>query len=126
MGVLTDRIKELDRLEEQYRQERERIERAIADTVRSVGQNPAVTQIRKNIFTVPASQLTNSPWSPDFYDWTVQAERLLSILHKKPVQQWIPYIRELSEKKSKPGWQGVTENKVLLNKKFLRRIMEKL
>lgn len=126
MGVLTDKINELERLEEQYRQERERIERAIADTVRSVGQNPAITQIRKNIFTVPASQLTNSPWSPEFHDWTVQAERLLSILHKKPIQQWIPYIRELSEKKSKPGWQAITVDKIVLSKRFLRELLVRL
>lgn len=126
MGVLTDKINELERLEEPYKQERERIERAIADTVRSVGQNPAITQIRKNIFTVPASQLTNSPWSPEFHDWTVQAERLLSILHKKPIQQWIPYIRELSEKKSKPGWQAITVDKIVLSKRFLRELLVRL
>lgn len=47
MGILADQINALDRLEEQYKREKERIEQAIADTVRSVGQNPAVRPIGK-------------------------------------------------------------------------------
>lgn len=78
MGILTDKIKDLDRLEEQYKKERERIERAIADTVRSIGQNPVVKPVGKHMFTIPLSELIGAPWSPDFHDWTIQAERLLA------------------------------------------------
>lgn len=61
MGILADQINALDRLEEQYKREKERIEQAIADTVRSVGQNPAVRPIGKNMFTIPMSELINAP-----------------------------------------------------------------
>ena len=87
MGVLTDMISELDRLEEQYRLERERIEQAIADVVRNVGQNPAIKPLETHMFTIQMSELINSPWSPEFHDWTIQSERLLAVLNKKPVDR---------------------------------------
>lgn len=53
MGILADQINALDRLEEQYKREKERIEQAIADTVRSVGQNPVVRPIGKTCSRFP-------------------------------------------------------------------------
>ena len=126
MGILADQINALDRLEEQYKREKERIERAIADTVRSVGQNPAVRPIGKNMFTIPMSELINAPWSPEFHDWTIQAERLLAVLNKKPVKDWLTFIRELLDKNSGNGWSGVTVCKQVLSKKFLRKVLERL
>lgn len=126
MGVLTDKINELDRLEEQYRQEREHIEQAIADTVRSIGQNPAIKPLGPRMFTIPMSELINAPWSAEFHDWTIQAECLLTILNKKPVREWLIFIQKLLDKKSRNGWSGITVNKMILNKKFLHQIMERL
>lgn len=126
MGILADQINALDRMEEQYMQGRARIEQAIADTVRSVGQNPAVKPIGKNMFTIPMSELTNAPWSPEFHDWTVQSERLLVVLNKKPVKEWLTFIRELLDKNSANGWSGVTVSKQVLSKKFLRQVLERL
>lgn len=126
MGVLEQRIQELDRLEEKYRQERMRIEQAIADTVRNIGQNPAVTSLSKHSFTIRSSELINAPWSPGFHDWTVQAERLLAVLDKKPVRQWVEYISELLSQSSKPGWTAVTVDKVQLSRKFLRQVVARL
>lgn len=126
MDILTDKIKDLDRLEEQYRQERERIERAIADTVRSIGQNPAVKPIGKHMFTIPMSELASAPWSPDFHDWTIQAERLLAVLSKKPVRERLNFIHELLDKNSANGWSGVTVDKQVLSKKFLQQVAERL
>ncbi len=126
MGILADQINALDRLEEQYKREKERIEQAIADIVRSVGQNPAVKPIGKNMFTIPISELTNAPWSPEFYDWTIQAEHLLVVLNKKPVKDWLTFIRELLDKNSDNGWSGVTVCKQVLSKKFLRKVLERL
>ncbi len=126
MGILADQINALDRLEEQYKREKERIEQAIADIVRSVGQNPAVKPIGKNMFTIPISELTNAPWSPEFHDWTIQAEHLLVVLNKKPVKDWLTFIRELLDKNSDNGWSGVTVCKQVLSKKFLRKVLERL
>lgn len=126
MGILTDKIKALDRLEEQYRQERERIERAIAETIRSTGQNPAIKPIGKHMFTIPASELVGAPWSPDFHDWTIQAERLLAVLNKKPVREWLNFIHKLLDKNSANGWSGITVDKQLLSKKFLKQVVERL
>lgn len=126
MGILTDKIKDLDRLEEQYKQERERIERAIADTVRSIGQNPAVKPVGKHMFTIPMSELVSAPWSPDFHDWTILAERLLAVLSKKPVREWLNFIHELLDKNSANGWSGVTVDKQVLSKKFLQQVAERL
>lgn len=126
MGVLEQRIQELDRLEEKYRQERMRIEQAIADTVRSIGQNPAVTPLDKHMFTIRSSELIHAPWTPEFHDWTVQAERLLSVLGKKPVRQWTEYIDELLAKSSKAGWTAVTVDKTQLSRKFLQQVAGKL
>ena len=126
MGILADQINALNRLEEQYKREKERIEHAIADTVRNVGQNPAVKPIGKNMFTIPMSELTNAPWSPEFHDWTIQAERLLAVLNKKPAKDWLTFIRELLDKNSGNGWSGVTVCKQVLSKKFLRKVLERL
>lgn len=126
MGILADQINTLDRLEEQYKREKERIEQAIADTVRGVGQNPAVKPIGKNMFTIPMSEMTNASWSPEFHDWTIQAERLLVVLNKKPVKDWLTFIRELLDKNSGNGWSGVTVCKQVLSKKFLRMVLERL
>lgn len=126
MGILTDKIKALDRLEEEYKRERERIEQAIADTVRSIGQNPAIEPVGKHMFTIPLSELANAPWSPEFHDWTIQAERLLTVLNKKPVKEWLNFIHELLDKNSANGWSGVTVDRQVLSKKFLRQVVERL
>lgn len=126
MGVLEQKIQELDRLEEEYKRQRERIKRAISDTVRSVGQNPAITPQGKHMFIIRSSELFDAPWTPDFHDWTVQAGHLQAILGKKPVRQWIGYIEELLARRSKPGWPVITVNKVHLNRKFLQQVEDLL
>ena len=126
MGILTDKINELDRLEKQYMTERERIEQAIADTVRSIGQNPVIKPLGLRMFTIPLSELINTPWSPEFHDWTIQAERLLNILNKKPVREWLTFIQELLDKNSRNRWSGITVNKMVLSKKFLHQVIAKL
>lgn len=126
MGILNEKINELNRLEEQYKQERDRVILAIEKVVRGVGQNPAIKPTSKNTFITNISELMDAPWSPEFHDWTIQAERLLTILKKKPVNQWITYINDLLEIKAKPGWQAITVDKIQLNRKFLLRIKEQL
>lgn len=126
MGVLTEGIQQLSRLEEEYKRERLRIEQIIADTVRNIGQNPAVTPLGQHMFTIRSSELINAPWSPGFHDWTVQAERLLTLLDKKPVLHWAEYIKELLEKSSKAGWTAVTVDKLQLSRKFLQEVANRL
>jgi hypothetical protein len=124
MGILNNKIKELNHLEEQYKQERDRVILAIEKVVQGVGQNPAIKPVSKSAFIINISELMDAPWSPEFHDWTVQAERLLTVLKKKPVKQWITYINELLETKTKPGWQSIMVDKIQLNRKFLLRIKE--
>lgn len=126
MGILNEKINELHRLEEQYKQERDRVIQAIEQVVQGVGQNPAIKPVSKNTFIVNISELMDAPWSPEFHDWTIQAERLLIVLKKKPVKQWSAFINELLETKTKPGWQGIMVDKIQLNRKFLLRIKEQL
>ena len=126
MGILNEKINELHRLEEQYKQERDRVIQAIEQVVQGVGQNPAIKPVSKNTFIVNISELMDAPWSPEFHDWTIQAERLLIVLKKKPVKQWSAFINELLETKTKPGWQGIMVDKIQLNRKFLLRINEQL
>lgn len=126
MGILNSKIKELNRLEEQYKQERDRVILAIENAVRSIGQNPVVKPIARNIFTVPVSELINAPWSPEFHDWTVQAERLLVLLKKKPVNQWMLFINELLDKPTKGNWSGIMVDKIQLNRNFILQVKEKL
>ena len=126
MGILNNKINELNRLEEQYRQERDRVILAIESAVRSIGQNPVVKLIARNIFTIPVSELINAPWSPEFHDWTVQAERLLTLLKKKPVNQWMLFINELLDKPTKGNWSGIMVDKIQLNRNFILQVKEKL
>ena len=126
MGILNNKINELNRLEEQYRQERDRVILAIESAVRSIGQNPVVKPIAQNIFTIPVSELINAPWSPEFHDWTVQAERLLTLLKKKPVNQWMLFINELLDKPTKGNWSGIMVDKIQLNRNFILQVKEKL
>lgn len=126
MGILNEKINELNRLEEQYKQERDRVIQAIEKVVHGVGQNPAIKPTSPNAFIMNISELMDAPWSPEFHDWTIQAERLLSVLKKKPVNQWITFINDLLETKTKPGWQGIMVDKIQLNRKFLLRIKEQL
>lgn len=126
MGILNEKINELNRLEEQYKQEHDRVIQAIEKVVQGVGQNPAIKTTSKNAFIINISELMDAPWSPEFHDWTMQAERLLTVLKKKPVKQWIAFINELLETKTKLGWQGIMVDKIQLNRKFLLRIKEQL
>lgn len=126
MGVITEGIQQLSRLEEEYKRERLRIVQIIADTVRNIGQNPAVKPFGKRMYTIRSSELINAPWSPGFHDWTVQAERLLTLLDKKPVLHWAEYIKELLEKSSKAGWTAVTVDKLQLSCKFLQEVADRL
>lgn len=126
MGILNNKINELNRLEEQYRQECDRVILAIESAVRSIGQNPVVKLIARNIFTIPVSELINAPWSPEFHDWTVQAERLLTLLKKKPVNQWMLFINELLDKPTKGNWSGIMVDKIQLNRNFILQVKEKL
>ena len=126
MGILIEKINELNRLEEQYKQERDRVIQAIEKVVRGVGQNPAIKSTSKNTFIINISEVMETPWSPEFHDWTIQTERLLTLLKKKPVKQWITFINELLDAKTKPGWQAITIDKIQLNRKFLLRIKEQL
>lgn len=126
MGILDDKIKDLDRLEEEYKRAQARIEAAIADTVRSIGQNPDITPLGKNMFTIHLSELIDAPWSPGFHDWTVQAERLLTLLVKQPIRKWTEYIDELLTKSSRGGWMGVTVDRILLSRKFLTQVKARL
>lgn len=126
MGILNNKINELNRLEEQYRQERDRVILVIESAVRSIGQNPVVKPIARNIFTIPVSELINAPWSSEFHDWTVQAERLLTLLKKKPVNQWMLFINELLDKPTKGNWPGIMVDKIQLNRNFILQVKEKL
>lgn len=126
MGILNEKINELHRLEEQYKQECDRVIQAIEQVVQGIGQNPAIKPVSKNAFIVNISELMDAPWSPEFHDWTIQAERLLIVLKKKPIKQWSAFINELLETKTKPGWQGIMVDKIQLNRKFLLRIKEQL
>lgn len=126
MGILNEKINELNRLEEQYKQERAHVIQAIEKVIQGIGQNPAIKPTSKNAFIINISELIDTPWSPEFHDWTVQAQRLLTVLKKKPVKQWIAFINELLETKTKPGWQGIMVDKIQLNRKFLLRIKEQL
>jgi len=47
-------------------------------------------------------------------------------LNKKPVKDWLTFIRELLDKNSGNGWSGVTVCKQVLSKKFLRKVLERL
>lgn len=126
MGVLNNKIDELNRLEEQYKQERDRVIQAIENVIRGVGQNPAIKPTSKNTFIINISEMMNTPWSPEFHDWSIQAERLLTLLKKKPVKQWIAFINELLDAKTKSGWQAIMIDKIQLNRKFLLLIKEQL
>lgn len=126
MGILNDKIEELDRLEEQYNQERNKVVQAIENVVRGVGQNPAIKPVNHNSFLINLSEVLTSPWAPEFHDWNVQAERLLTLLKKKPVNQWIPFINGLLSEKTKGGWQGIVVDKVQLSRKFLLKVKEQL
>lgn len=126
MGVLNNKIDELNRLEEQYKQERDRVIQAIENVIRGVGQNPAIKPTSKNTFIINISEMMDTPWSPEFHDWNIQAERLLTLLKKKPVKQWIAFINELLDAKTKPGWQAIMIDKIQLNRKFLLQIKEQL
>lgn len=126
MGILKEKINELNHLEEQYKQERDRVIMAIEKVVHGVGQNPAIKPTSKNAFIINKSELLNTPWSPEFHDWSVQAKRLLNVLKKRPVNQWVTLVNELSGTKAKSGWQAVTIDKIQLSRKFLLRIQEQL
>lgn len=94
--------------------------------MRGVGQNPDVKPLGKNMFTVSFSELTGAPWSPQFHDWTRQAELLLEVLHKHPIRKWSSFIHELLEQKSRNGWTGITVDKTILSRKFLQQVITRL
>lgn len=127
MGVLNDKIQELTALEDEYKAERERVMLAIQEAIRSVGQNPKISVINKNAFTINIAKVHDGPLEPEFYNWESQATRLIDVLRKRPVNSWAKSIDELLSSKSKViGWKGVTVNKMLLSKEFLLEVKKKL
>lgn len=70
MGILKEKINELNHLKEQYKQERDRVILAIEKGVHGVGQNPAIKPTSKNAFIINITELMDIPWSPEFHDFT--------------------------------------------------------
>ena len=60
MGII-EKIESLRALEEQYNARRAAVTEAIVETIRGIGQNPAVRQIDKNCFTIHVSNLMGAP-----------------------------------------------------------------
>ncbi len=129
MGVFDDKIREIIRLEEQYRDECGKVMDAIKDVVRGVGQNPALTPVGEKCFTLRLSDIIDAPWSPQFHDWEKQAELLLEILAKKPIKTWAEQIESLiaatTNRRSKT-WQVSRVDKIQLNRKFLMEVQKRL
>ncbi len=129
MGVLDDKIREITRLEEQYRDECAKVMDAIKDVVRGVGQNPALTPVGQKCFTLRFSEMIDAPWSPQFHDWKKQAELLLDILKKKPVKTWAKHINSLiTDSRYTRGnmKQVIHVDKIQLSRKFLIEVQKNL
>lgn len=125
MGIV-EKIESLRVLEEQYNARRAAVTEAIAETIRSIGQNPAVRQINKNCFTLHVSDLIGAPWSPSFHDWHRQAEMLIELLLKKPVLQWAELIREWAGRSGKKGSRAVDVEKTQFDRRFLAEVAARL
>lgn len=125
MGIV-EKIESLRALEEQYNARRAAVTEAIAETIRSIGQNPVVRQINKNCFTLHVSDLIGAPWSPSFHDWHRQAEMLIELLLKKPVLQWVELIREWATCPGKKGFRAVDIEKIQFDRRFLAEVAARL
>lgn len=119
----------LKKLEDEYQDKRIQVIDAIIQTIKGVGQNPDITEIgnhRGKAYTIKSSALFNSPWSPAFHDWITQADLLIGLLLKKPVDSWIILVRGWAkENKSGRAWKAVIVDKVQLNKEFLQKVVER-
>lgn len=113
-------------LEEQYNARRAAVTEAIVETIRGIGQNPAVRQIDKNCFTIHVSNLMGAPWAPSFHDWHRQAEQLIEVLLKKPVLRWGELIREWAARPGKKGSRAIDIEKIPFDRKFLAEIAARL
>lgn len=125
MGII-EKIESLRALEEQYNARRAAVTEAIVETIRGIGQNPAVRQIDKNCFTIHVSNLMGTPWAPSFHDWHRQAEQLIEVLLKKPVLRWGELIRQWADRPGKKGSRAVDVEKVLFDRKFLAEVVARL
>jgi len=125
MGIV-EKIESLRALEEQYNADRAAVTAAIVETIRDIGQNPAIRPLGKHCFTIRFSDLIGAPWSPSFHDWLPQAELLISLLLKKPVLRWPELIREWARMSDKANSRAVTIEKTLLDKRFLDEVEARL
>jgi hypothetical protein len=125
MGII-EKIESLRALEEQYNAHCTAVTEAITETIRGIGQNPAVRQINKNCFTLHVSDLIDAPWSPSFHDWHRQAEMLIEVLLKKPVLQWAELIRQWADRPGKKGSRAVDIEKIPFDKRFLAEVVARL
>lgn len=125
MGII-EKIESLRALEEQYNARRAAVTEAIVETIRGIGQNPAVRQIDKNCFTIHVSNLMGGPWAPSFHDWHRQAEQLIEVLLKKPVLRWGELIREWAARPGKKGSRAIDIEKIPFDRKFLAEIAARL
>lgn len=124
MGII-DRIQQLSVLEDNYKAKRAQVIDAIVETIKSIGQNPNITPVGSGAvkaYTINFSSLFGAPWSPAFHDWEVQAELLIGLLMKKPVDNWVANIQLWSDKKLGPSTRSIIVDKTQLNKEFLQEV----
>lgn len=55
--------------------------------IKNLPENPNITRISKNIFTINSSQLRNESWSPFHYDFKQQYEKIAEVIESIPVEQ---------------------------------------
>ncbi len=62
------------------------IKKQLQEKIMSLPENPNITRVAKNCFTIMRSQLDNRSWAPEFYDFKAQYKIVAEIIEKiKPV-----------------------------------------
>lgn len=123
---LENQIEKLRQHKENYELGQKALMDSIEDIIRSVGQNPAVEPLSRNCFIIHSGELINSPWSPQFHNWEIQADLLLGLLVKKPFEQWISLMKSWAQRGEGNLPTAITIDKVQLNRRFIAEVLKHL
>ncbi len=61
---INEQISQLKKIEDEYKEKRIQVMEAIEQSIKNIGQNPAITPLGKNTFTIPMSELFNPRGHP--------------------------------------------------------------
>lgn len=125
--------KELARINKQRKKAEEKLKSIINLTIMEVAKDCLVKRIGPKMISVRFSELIDNPWNMQYYDWIEASKMVTECLSKIDVSEWRKKLVDLLDGNTESGKpvvfkerKGVCLYQILVNRKFIVKIIEKL